>query len=177
MKINWRELLIIILIFVVVFAAVHFSVQSFKVVGPSMQPSFHNGEFLMVNKLTYRFSSPQRGDVIIFWPPFQSDYPFIKRVIGVPGDLVEVKNGQVYINGSLLEETPDKGLCVRDISVRVEKDHYFVLGDNRGDSEDSTYGGWTVPRENIIGKSWLTYWPLSDWGLSPKYHYDLVATA
>jgi signal peptidase I len=176
MKINWRELLIIILIFVVVFAAVHFSVQSFRVDGPSMLPSFHQGEFLMVNKLTYHFSDPRRGDVIVFWPPFQSDYPFIKRVIGVPGDLVEVKDGQVYVNGSLLEETPDKSLSSNDISVLVEKDHYFVMGDNRSNSRDSTYG-WTVPRDNIIGKSWLTYWPLSDWGLSPKYHYDFVATA
>ncbi|OGO02420.1 MAG: signal peptidase I [Chloroflexi bacterium RBG_13_53_26] len=170
---NVREILIMILIFLVVFAAVQFSVQSFRIDGPSMFPSFEQSEFIMVNKLSYHFGDPQRGDVIIFDPPFSSNYPFIKRVIGLPGELVEIEQGKIYIDGRLLEETPDMGSPGRDISALVKKGHYFVLGDNRDNSRDSTEG-WTVPRENIIGKSWMIYWPLSRWGLSPDYSYRLA---
>lgn len=173
MRFNVREILIMILIFLVVFAAVQFSVQSFRVDGPSMEPSYEEGQFIMVNKLTYRFGDPQRGDVIIFDPPFSSEYPFIKRVVGLPGELVEIENGKIYIDGKLLDESPDMGRPNRDVSVFVPEDSYFVLGDNRDDSRDSTES-WTVPRENIVGKSWIGYWPPSEWGLSPDYSYDLV---
>jgi len=129
----------------------------------------------MVNKLTYRFSDPRRGDVIIFDPPFSSAYPFIKRVVGLPGETVEIRHGDIYINGRLLNESPDLGDPNRDIGpTRIEKGQYFVLGDNRDNSRDSTEG-WTVPRDNIIGRSWLVYWPLSNWGLSPHYSYTLGA--
>ncbi len=175
MRFNLREILIMALIFLVVFAAVQFSVQSFRVDGPSMEPSFTEGEFIMVNKLTYRFSDPRRGDVIIFDPPFSSAYPFIKRVVGLPGETVEIRHGDIYINGRLLNESPDLGDPNRDIGpTRIEKGQYFVLGDNRDNSRDSTEG-WTVPRDNIIGRSWLVYWPLSNWGLSPHYSYNLGA--
>ncbi len=173
MRFNVREILIMILIFLVVFAAVQFSVQSFRVDGPSMEPSYEEGQFIMVNKLTYRFGDPQRGDVIIFDPPFSSEYPFIKRVIGLPGELVEIENGKVYIDGDLLDESPDMGEPKDIRPLLVPEDRYFVLGDNRDDSRDSTEG-WTVPRDNIVGKSWIGYWPPSEWGLSPDYSYDLV---
>lgn len=174
MKFNLREILIMALIFLVVFAVVQISVQSFRVDGPSMEPSFTEGEFIMVNKLTYRFCDPRRGDVIIFDPPFSSDYPFIKRVVGLPGELVEIRHGDIYIDGRLLQETPDMGEPNRDMGpMRVEEGRYFVLGDNRDNSRDSTEG-WTVPRENIIGRSWVIYWPLSTFGLSPDYSYKLA---
>ena len=170
---NVREILIMVLIFLVVFATVQFSVQSFRIDGPSMEPSFWEDDLIMVSKLSYRFGDPQRGDVIIFDPPFPSNYPFIKRVIGLPGELVEIEQGKIYIEGHLLEETPDMGSPGRDISVLVKKGHYFVLGDNRDNSRDSTEG-WTVPRENITGKSWTIYWPPSRWGLSPDYSYKFA---
>lgn len=177
MRVNVREILIMALVFLVVFATVQFSVQSFRVDGPSMEPSFTEDEFIMVNKLTYRFSDPRRGDVIIFDPPFSSSYPFIKRVVGLPGETVEIRHGDIYINGRLLNETPDMGDPNRDIApTRVEKGRYFVLGDNRDNSRDSTEG-WTVPRDNIIGRSWMVYWPLSKWGLSPDYSYTLGTVA
>ncbi len=109
-------------------------------------------------------------------PRISSNYPFIKRVIGLPGELVEIEQGKIYIDGRLLEETPDMGSPGRDISVLVKEDSYFVLGDNRDNSRDSTEG-WTVPRDNIIGRSWMIYWPLSDWGLSPDYTYSLGTVA
>jgi signal peptidase I len=172
---NVREILIMVLIFLVVFATVQFSVQSFRIDGPSMEPSFWEDDLIMVSKLSYRFGDPQRGDVIIFDPPFPSNYPFIKRVIGLPGELVEIEQDRIYIDGRLLEETPDMGRS-RDVSVLVKKGHYFVLGDNRDNSSDSTEG-WTVPRENIIGKSWMTYWPPSEWGFSPDYSHEFVTAA
>jgi signal peptidase I len=178
MRFNVREILIMALVFLVVFAAVQFSVQSFRVDGPSMEPSFIEDEFIMVNKLTYRFIDPRRGDVIIFDPPFSSSYPFIKRVVGLPGETVEIRHGDIYINGRLLVEKPvmERPRTMDMDAVRVEKDHYFVMGDNRDNSRDSTEG-WTVPRDNIIGRSWMIYWPLSHWGLSPDYSYSLGTVA
>lgn len=176
MKVNLRETLIIILIFLVVFTIVQLSLQSFRVDGPSMKPTFENGQFLMINKLTYRFMSPHRGDVIVFWPPFLSDYPFIKRVVGLPGELIEIRNGHIYIDGLLYEEDPQMQVTPRNISVLVPAGQYFVLGDNRDDSRDSSYG-WTVPEGNILGKTWVSYWPPSEWGLTPEYSYELGTTA
>jgi signal peptidase I len=178
MRFNVREILIMALVFLVVFAVVQFSVQSFRIDGPSMEPSFTEDEFIMVNKLTYRFSDPRRGDVIIFDPPFSSSYPFIKRVVGLPGELVEIRHGDIYINGLLLVEKPvmERPRTMDMDATRVEKDHYFVLGDNRDNSRDSTEG-WTVPSDNIIGRSWMIYWPLSHWGLSPEYSYSLGTVA
>ena len=176
MKINLRETLIIILIFLVVFAAVQLSLQSFRVDGPSMEPTFEDGQFLMINKLTYRFQSPHRGDVIVFWPPFNSDYPFIKRVVGLPGELIEIRNGHIFINGSLYEEEPRMPVTPRNTSVRVPEGHYFVLGDNRDDSRDSSEG-WTVPESNILGKTWVSYWPPSECGQTPGYSYELGIAA
>lgn len=181
MRVNVREILIMALIFLVVFATVQFSVQSFRVDGESMEPSFLEDEFIMVNKLTYRFSDPRRGDVIIFNPPKEHvgrDYPFIKRVIGLPGETVEIRDYEIYINDRLLVEKPVmEKPKTRDMGpVRVEEGHYFVLGDNRDNSSDSTAWG-TVPRDNIIGRSWMVYWPLSHWGLSPRYSYALGTVA
>jgi signal peptidase I len=175
-KVNLREILIILLIFLVVFTVVQLSLQSFRVDGPSMEPTFEDGQFLMINKLTYRFQSPHRGDVIVFWPPFHSEYPFIKRVVGLPGELVEIRNGKIFIDGVLYEEEPTMQVTPRTTSVLVPEDRYFVLGDNRDDSRDSSEG-WTVPESNIIGKTWVCYWPPSDWGLTPGYSYELGTTA
>jgi signal peptidase I len=137
----------------------------------SMEPSFYQGDHIMVNKVTYRSSDPQRGDVIVFDPPFESPYPFIKRLIGLPGDTVEIKDGKVFINGIALEEAyivtpPDYTMLARE----VPGDEYFVLGDNRNDSNDS-HAGWTVPRDNIIGRAWFTYWPPSRWSIIEHYRY------
>jgi len=176
-KVNLREILIILLIFLVVFTVVQLSLQSFRVDGPSMEPTFEDGQFLMINKVTYRFQSPHRGDVIVFWPPFHSDYPFIKRVVGLPGELVEIRNGKIFIDGVLYEEEPTMQVTPRTTSVLVPEDSYFVLGDNRDDSRDSRFWG-SVPRDNLKGKAVFVYW---SWepdenppGWSFPYIIDLV---
>jgi len=166
-----REVGITILIAVAVFVCLRLTVQSYTVVMSSMEPNFQDGECIMVNKLSYRSSGPQRGQVIIFNPPFDSEYPFIKRVIGLPGETVEIKDGKVSINGTPLNEEyimapPNYTMSVTE----VPENEYFVLGDNRNNSTDSSKG-WTVPQDNIIGKAWLTYWPPSKLGIVKHYSY------
>jgi signal peptidase I len=142
-----------------------------------MEPNFQEGECIMVNKVSYHSSGPQRGQVIIFNPPFESEYPFIKRVMGLPGETVEIKDGTVFINGIPLAEEyvtapPDYTMP----ATEVPDEEYFVLGDNRNNSNDS-HNSWTVPRDNIIGKAWFIYWPPSKWGVVKHYSYpELLGT-
>ena len=169
-KAHLREIVITLLIALIILGLMRIVVQSYSVEGESMETSFHNGQYLLVNKLSYRFHEPRRGDVIIFWPPKYTEKPYIKRVIGMPGEEVSISGGVVHINGTPLDEpdyiptTPLYG----ESSVQVPEGEYFVLGDNRTSSSDSRSWG-TVPRANIIGKVWFTYWPLGEWGFSPRY--------
>jgi signal peptidase I len=169
-----REAGIIILVAVVVFVLLHLTVQSYTVVMSSMDPNIHDGDCIMVSKVTYRSSDPQRGQVIVFRPPFDSPYPFIKRVIGLPGETVEIKDGQVFINDTALDEHEYISENARPNytmpATEVGENEYFVLGDNRNNSNDS-HTGWTVPRGNIIGKAWFTYWPPSRLGTVRHYGY------
>ncbi len=170
----FREVAITVLIAVAVFVLLRLTVQSYTVVMSSMEPNFQQGECIMVNKVCYRSSAPQRGQVIIFDPPFDSPYPYIKRVIGLPGETVEIEDGQVFINEIPIDEPyifPEPPQNNKDYGPEVlSDDEYFVLGDNRNNSNDSRTG-WTVPRDNIIGKAWFIYWPPSRWGVVKHYSY------
>jgi signal peptidase I len=173
----FREVAITVLIAVAVFAVLRLTVQSYTVRMSSMEPNFYQGYCIMVSKVSYRSSGPQRGDVIVFNPPFESEYPFIKRVIGRPGDTVEIKHGSVFIDGIPLDEPyilapPDYTMA----AVTVPENEYFVLGDNRNNSNDS-HTGWMVPRGNIIGKAWFIYWPPSKLGIIKHYSYPELAEA
>jgi signal peptidase I len=166
-----REVGITILIAVAVFVCLRLTVQSYTVVMSSMEPNFQEGECIMVNKVCYRSSGPQRGEVIVFDPSFDSEYPFIKRVIGLPGETVEIKDGKVSVNGTPLNEEyimapPNYTMPATEVS----ENEYFVLGDNRNNSTDSSKG-WTVLQDNIIGKAWFTYWPPSKLGIVKHYSY------
>ena len=184
MKINLREVVIAILIFVVVFAIVQLSIGSYQVEMESMKPTFLPKDCVMVDKLTYRFTTPHRGQVVILWPPkdkVSTKNPYIKRVIGLPGETVKAdESGNVYIKTKnsdefrQLVEKPEMPACgVRNRTWTLGSGEYFVLGDNRGNSQDSTYFGG-VKRGNFIGKTWLRYWPLSRFGLTPHYSCKLV---
>ena len=158
---------------VVIFVLINVSVQYSIVEGSSMEPNLHNGQRLLINKIAY--SNPQRGDVIIFPPPHVAnpEKDFIKRIIGMPGEIIEIKDGVVYINDSPLDEPYIVDNAGIDMPLTVVPDgQYFVLGDNRGNSSDSR-GGWTVSGEDIVGKAWLSIWPPEDWGLAPNYDLQL----
>jgi signal peptidase I len=195
--VTFREVAETLLLAALIFLAVRGSFQNFKVEGHSMDPSLADGEYLIVNKLTYAqidlgfldflpffdagddpvhylWGSPGRGDVIVFRAPTSPDRDFIKRIIGLPGDKVEIDqtSGQVSVNGAPLKETYILGTtsCSQSCEWDVPQantpesrnqcgsnDCYFVLGDNRQNSSDSRQG-WLVPKENIVGKAIITYW-------------------
>ncbi len=164
-----RELLETILLTLVIFFMVRFVVENYRVEGQSMEPNFHDGEYLLVNKLAYKLGHPQRNDVIIFRFPLDETKNYIKRVIGLPDEKVQIISGQVYINDVLVpEHYPINHADYSWGPAVVPSGSYFVLGDNRPESSDSHYWGY-VPARDIIGKSWLCYWPPGLWGLVPDY--------
>ena len=173
MKAFIRDTLITILLTVVVFFAVQNTIQVSIVNGSSMEPDLHSGQRLIVNKVAYYLGDPQRGDIIIFRPPPSPlSTPYIKRIVGLPGETVEVKTGAVYINGAPLTEPYIKERAnYSRPPEKIAADNYFVLGDNRNNTNDSHIWG-PVPRENIIGKASLSIWPPEQWGLAPNYGFE-----
>lgn len=172
---SWRssfvgELVEVALIALVLFLTARIAIQNFKVNGFSMLPSLQNNELILVDKISYDFTSPHRGDVIVFRPPIKPSRDFIKRIIAVPGDTVTVQNHGVYVDGQRLHESYIRQAPTYNMSTIpgtnsdvVPKNDYFVLGDNRNDSDDSHLWG-LVPRKNIIGRALIAYWPVSHFG-------------
>jgi signal peptidase I len=167
MKSFVRELLMTLILALVIFFLLQATVQTYVVVGQSMEPNLHNDDLLIVNKIVYRLHAPERGDIVVLYPPDQprDEPPYIKRIIGKPGDTVEFKGDAVYVNYQKLVEPYVNGIPeYKDHVWQVPENEYFVLGDNRNISSDSR-GGWTVPREDIIGKAWVSVWPPDTWGV------------
>lgn len=149
--------------FVLAILVILFVARAFTVDGPSMQPTLQSGERLLIDKISYRFREPQRGDVVVFRYPSDPRQYYIKRVVGLPGDTVQIAGGELYINGILIKEEYTSGPIVGDFGpLVVPPGEYFVLGDNRNNSEDSrSRRVGTIPRESIVGKAFVRYWPLS----------------
>jgi signal peptidase I len=195
-----RELVETVILALLIFFAVRAVVQNFRVEGASMEPTMHNDQYLLVNKaLYYRldfgrlneilpflpgdeddgqshlFRAPRRGDIVVFRYPLDPSRDFIKRVIGVPGDTIEIRDEQVVVNGVVLEENYILATSNYVYGPRtVPEGMYFVLGDNRRNSFDSHAWGNScspeqncdfVPEENIIGQAWVSYWPFDQFGL------------
>lgn len=160
-----REILETIVLTLVIFFVIQMLVRNFRVVGTSMEPNLHNGQYLIIDKVSYYFSDPQVGDVVVFEPPNRPGEDYVKRIIGLPGQVVEIRNGQVFIDNKPLEEpyTVRRGSYSMEPRL-VGPDEYFVLGDNRDSSSDSHMWGM-LPRANIVGRAWISYWPPSSWGL------------
>jgi signal peptidase I len=157
------SIIVIIAVIVGVFFALRATVPLFVVYGSSMEPNLDSGQVLIVNKGAYLFQEPQRGDVIVYCSP-EKGHNIIHRIVALPGEKVEIKNGKLYINHELVEESYTQGHSAPYAQRVVPLDHYFIVGDNRGNTMVEM-----VPRENIIGKAWLSIWPVTDWGLAPNY--------
>ena len=169
-----REVIETLLLAALIFFLVRLVVLNFRVDGESMLPNLNGGKY-------YPFDPPERGDVVVFNPPNGSDKPYIKRIIGLPGEEITFSDGHVDINGQPLEEDyiQDRTRCGRadTCDVVVPAGNVFVLGDHRSNSSDSRVFG-PVPIENIVGKAWLSYWPPRDVGFVPHERYqDIAATA
>lgn len=162
-----------LVVFGAVFAIIYLFVAQFhKVSGNSMFPTYHNGDFLVTEKISYKFNEPRRGDVVVLKNPRDESQDFIKRIIALPGDTVKIENNSVYVNGQLLNEyylppnTPTHaGLFISESStIKAGQNQYFVFGDNRDHSSDSREWG-PVTKEEIIGRAFFRYFPLQTIGL------------
>jgi signal peptidase I len=149
---------------VVLFVSINLVSARIRVDGASMEPTLVSGEYVIVSRLSYRLGSPQQGDIIVFHFPRDPKEEYIKRVIGLPGDEVEVRNGSVYVNTQPLDENYLKVIMNYTGTWRVPAGQLFVLGDNRNNSSDSHDWGM-VPMDYVVGKAILVYWPPPAWGL------------
>ena len=158
-------LLYIVVVLGITWLVITFVGQRTEVNGSSMEPTLSNNDNLIVDKISYRFKDPQRFDIIVF--PFQYDENvyYIKRIIGLPGETVEIISGKVYINGELLDEPYLSEEPTGDFGpYQVPEDSYFMLGDNRAVSKDSRYWHNTyVKKDKIIAKAFVMYWPSLKW--------------
>ena len=172
----WELVKIALLALVIVLPIRYFLFQPFIVKGESMSPNFESGDYLIVDEISYRFSDLQRGDVIVFDFPKDISQRFIKRVIGLPGETVQVQSGKVEITKdgqtTILNEKylPNNLQTIGNVSLTLKSGEYFVMGDNREYSYDSRYWG-TVPRNEIIGKAFLRLFPFNELStiLRPTY--------
>lgn len=157
-----------------------FIVSPQEINGASMEPSFHNGEYILTNKIEYKLRDPKRGDVVIFKSPRNKDIDYIKRIIGEPGDRISLHSGVFSVNGIRVREPylapgtfTAAGNYLREGSeILVPEGKYFVAGDNRGHSSDSREFG-PVAKEDFIGKAFLRYWPFSEAGMIVAPFYSL----
>jgi signal peptidase I len=153
-----------IILAVMVYALVNLTTVRVVVDGPSMRPTLVSGEWIIVNRLAYLATLPQRGDVIVFLPPTNAQTDdLIKRVVGLPGETVEVRSGAVYIGGELLSEPYVRGTTFPDGIWRLGSDQLFVLGDNRELSLDSRSFG-PIPVSGVVGNALVIIWPPEEWG-------------
>lgn len=176
---TWDILKKIILVALVAWVIKGAAFQPFIVDGTSMEPNFHDKEYLLVNKLSFKIRPPKRGDVVIFIAPDNPQYDYIKRVIGLPGETVLIRNNKVYINDNLLDEK----YLSSDIKTVVDQDEdatltrtlgqneYFVMGDNRPHSTDSRSFG-VLPKTNLVGRAWLALFPNDVLGFVKAVQYN-----
>ncbi len=173
-----RELIETIILIALVYTLVNLATVRFYIEGPSMQPNFWAGQFLIVSRANYMLGNPQRGDIVVFDPPGDDNTPdnplLIKRLIGMPGDHLEFNNGKVFVNGVQLNEPyTAEQVCTNDCRDQVwdlGSNEYFFMGDNRNNSRDSRVFG-PVTKDRIIGEVLVRYWPPDAWGFVTHYRY------
>lgn len=165
-----REIVETIALALLIFLVIRFAIQSYRVDGVSMQPNFQTDQYVIVNKLSYLFHPPDRGDVIVFHWPLNTQRDFIKRVIGVPGDTISTDSTTVKVNGVVLDEKAYISIPANPTaqSWKLGPNEYFVMGDNRSNSDDSRDWG-ILNKSFIIGKAVAIYWPLNSWQIINTY--------
>lgn len=161
-----REIIETLVLTILMFVIINLAVQNYDVDGPSMEPSLHDKERIMVDKVSYHLHDPSRGDVIVFIAPPDPQLNYVKRIIGVPGDVITIQGTVVKVNNTILQEryvsaSYQGNPYLPIVNKKVPNDSYFVMGDDRKNSSDSRLWGF-VPRQNIIGRATLVYWPLND---------------
>jgi len=171
----WEILKIILISLAIIVPIRYFIMQPFFVRGASMHPTFESGDYLVINEVGYRIDDPERGDVIVFKPPQNEGQFYIKRIVGLPGETVSVKDGSVYVGKDLfslelLEEGYIEGSTPGNKTIQLSYNEYFVLGDNRNASSDSRNWG-ALPRGNIIGKAWIRAWPVGEFNIVSRPEY------
>lgn len=173
------DILQIVIFAVSIFLFIYLLVlQPHRIKGSSMEPNFHDKQYLLTDKVSYRFGDPKRGDVVVFKAPPDDKDEFIKRVIGLPGEQVMVRQGKIYVNGKELKEeylipgqfTPPGTSVTEGRSFTVPANQYFLVGDNRDHSFDSRNFGF-IDRSKLNGKAWVIYWPIPDAGFVPGVNY------
>jgi len=165
-----REIIETILLTVIIYLSVNFATGRFRIEGSSMEPSMHQDQYVLVDKISYKIGNPHRGDVVVFNYPLATERDFIKRVIGLPGETVTIRGGVVSIDGHPLQEPYIAQPPDYENSWTLGPDQYFVLGDNRNSSLDSHSWG-PLDRHYLIGRALFVYWPPKLWGLVPHYTY------
>ncbi|MGH2536754.1 MAG: signal peptidase I [Candidatus Promineifilaceae bacterium] len=167
-----REIVETLLLMAFMMWLVNTATGRFRIEGYSMLPTLKEGEYVIINKLAYHLDEPERGDIIVLHFPNDRSRDFIKRVVGLPGDQVQVQDGVVRVNGRVLDEPYINAQPSYDGSWQVPAGEYFVLGDNRNNSSDS-HNWQFLPRQDIVGKAWVIYWGPEDWGLVPHYQHAI----
>lgn len=174
-----------IVVSLAIFAVIYiFLFQPHQVDGQSMEPNFHNREYILTDKVSYRLGEPKRGDVVVFHSPQDAGTDFIKRIMGVPGDMVMVQGGHFYLNGQKLDESyindPGQVMAGRFLregqAAEVPAGQYLVLGDNRLHSSDSREWGF-VTRQGIVGRAFFRYWPVNRFGLIDTSEAEITVGA
>jgi signal peptidase I len=166
-----------ILLAVILFFVINALTGRYQVHGQSMIPTLHEGQYLIASKVAYWLHEPQRGDVIVLTPPNNSNgIPYIKRVIGLPGDVVEVRDNRVWVNGIALNEPYINAQPNYNGNWIIDENTVFVLGDNRNDSSDSHTWG-LLDSDKILGKAFFSYWPPERWGTISHYSFPEISGA
>lgn len=166
-----RDVVETLLLAAVIFVLVNALTGRYEVQSISMEPTLHEGQYLIVSKIAYWLREPQRGDIVVLDPPEgRSSIPYIKRVVGLPGDHIQVRDGRVWVDGVALNEPYVSGPPLYSEDVVLGANEYLVLGDNRNNSSDSHIWG-TLPEENLIGRAVFRYWPPEKWGSIPHHPF------
>ncbi len=172
---HWiKELFRTLLMVTVIYTLLNLATPLREVEGSSMEPNFHNGQRLFINRVVYMTGKPQRGDVVVIRNPINSaGKDLIKRIVGLPGETITIAAGRVFINGVLIDEPYIKDFLnhPEERTWRLGPDEYFVLGDNRNHSNDSFDFG-PIKQKIIIGRAWISYWPPQHLGLVPEQDYN-----